>query len=570
MHDAITVQRLIEAFEPHMTIAGGATGTERVVESVSATDLADPTPWMAPRSVLLTTGMLIREHPEMGARLIARLDETGMTAIVLAMAPFWVEVPRTMTAAADTLSVPLIRLAGGVAFHTIQRWIFNSLSSQQLYSLQRLVRLQEKLTALLAQGHAVEDILQGLSDYLNADVLLFDWRGNVTARSGTANLASRCASADLWRLYKDSRAASPPVSTLRREDVDIHIQEVRLQGGLERVLVAVQAADAVNMTLSSRTISFAKTLFEIERLAQHSAENLLSQARTTLLEEMLHHPGRSAELTERLAHHGIMDTEPWRLIVLSVGSLQPGLIGPPSRSLELLQDKGMTQLSSYLESLGVPFLKMCQADSVVVLIGTKSIAVSIGAEQFARGLVQQLSISLGLQDLRAGLSESMKGVSKTVEALTHARQALMTTDVNAAPSVVPYEDLGLHFAALNALPNEHLASLRERFVEPLMELDRTENAHLYETLVAFLSHRRSFTATARHLYVHRNTLMRRLLRIDHSLGIDLHSTDDLMLLRMAMHAAEILRLRESMASPLQEDVVQAPGSRSQPNSIEVH
>jgi DNA-binding PucR family transcriptional regulator len=121
----------------------------------------------------------------------------------------------------------------------------------------------------------------------------------------------------------------------------------------------------------------------------------------------------------------------------------------------------------------------------------------------------------------------------------------MVLGIEEGSSVALYEDLGLHFVALNTLSDEYLLSFQERFVEPLMKLDRTGGKQLYETLVAYLSHERSVTATARHLFLHRNTLIRRLHQASQALGVDLRNTDDLMQLRMGMYAADILRLRGS-------------------------
>lgn len=167
--------------------------------------------------------------------------------------------------------------------------------------------------------------------------------------------------------------------------------------------------------------------------------------------------------------------------------------------------------------------------------------------QFALGLVQQVSRDLRLPDLRGGLSEAGTGVMSVTEALTHARQALLSAQ-RSSSLILAYEDLGLHFAALNALPDRQLQSLHEGIVRPLLEADQAGGTHLHETLLAYLAHNRSLAQTARALYLHRNTLSQRLDRIEKILGVNLRATDDLLDICLATKASEVLELRRGVSA----------------------
>jgi len=546
---ALRVQDLVDTFSPRVVPAGGVCGLSNAIESVTVSELEDPIPWMGPAGFLLTSGMTLRRELGAGAVLIRNLHASGKSGLGLAMAPYWTEVPETMIATADELRFPLLRLSGGLPFHQVLRWAYSIISSADLYALQRTMSIHQSLAELMARDGGMDDIGRRLADLLGAEIVLFDWRGGIKMHFAGDALPTRVGETTLaWELYTATRGSIPSPTLVRHDGLDVHMYEVRLHGGLEWVLVAMLPTRAGAATWVERTMTFARTLLEIQVLAEHSGIGRLRRARASLLDELLLGHGQASELSERLAHHGIVGVEPWRCLVLAAGSFPPKAGCALSGPAQLLRDRGVQLVDAYLDALNAHFVSGWESDCLVILIGTRIGDELLDVDEFARGLVQQVASSLQLRRLRAGVSEPAVGVDLVAEAYTHARQALMSS-ASAAESpapVVRYEDLGLHYTALNALPEEHLVALRRRFVEPLLSDDCRDGGVLYETLLAYLALDRSLVATSRALFIHRNTLVRRLARVDRLLGVDLRDTDDLTQLRMAIYAADILAVRDKL------------------------
>jgi DNA-binding PucR family transcriptional regulator len=76
-------------------------------------------------------------------------------------------------------------------------------------------------------------------------------------------------------------------------------------------------------------------------------------------------------------------------------------------------------------------------------------------------------------------------------------------------------------------------------LQPLVEYDRAHSTRLLETARALLAHGLSPSETAAALYVHRNTLGKRLARIEALTGLRLASIDDVMELYVALRASEL-------------------------------
>jgi DNA-binding PucR family transcriptional regulator len=87
---------------------------------------------------------------------------------------------------------------------------------------------------------------------------------------------------------------------------------------------------------------------------------------------------------------------------------------------------------------------------------------------------------------------------------------------------------------------EGLQAIYDETVAPLVEHDRRRHAELRHTLEVYLAEDRSIARAAETLHMHRNTLNKRLEKIEGLLGLNLSSTDDLVALRLGLRAYEML------------------------------
>ena len=65
-------------------LAGDGSGDE-AVEGIHLSELEDPTPWMVPRSLLLSTGLNLASDPAFGARLVEAMVRAGMAGIGISL-----------------------------------------------------------------------------------------------------------------------------------------------------------------------------------------------------------------------------------------------------------------------------------------------------------------------------------------------------------------------------------------------------------------------------------------------------------------------------------------------------
>lgn len=125
IHSWIDLDTLLRDYELGLVAVAGVdneTGS-RVVQWVHSTDLADPTPFLTPRTVLLTTGAQFKGTLSIRSAeaYVARLVAAGTTALGVGVGIRWDRIPPTLVEACEKLGLPLIRVPYDTPFIAITR-----------------------------------------------------------------------------------------------------------------------------------------------------------------------------------------------------------------------------------------------------------------------------------------------------------------------------------------------------------------------------------------------------------------------------------------------------------------
>jgi hypothetical protein len=342
------------------------------------------------------------------------------------------------------------------------------------------------------------------------------------------------------------------------DDRWVGFREVRVGGRLERLLVVVHPTGRLISELADASLSFAQRLLEVSLGTIHVTADARRRARSGLLELLLHERGAPGELAERLVNQGIEPGEPWRIAVLGVGA------GPAAAA--------HAAVDSLLEEGDAPFLSHRLGAEVFALC-LSSVAGADGetAARFFGEVAETVGLRTDLGSLPVGVSAVATGVEQVRRAAGQARLALYhgsdaadgvgasaaldrpvgpasdtappTARSRPAPTVTMFEELGARYLALDALSTEVLTQLRAAVVDRLRSTDARRGTELLDTLEAYLAHGCQIGETADVLFVHRNTLRKRLARIEQLLDVDLAASGGLVEVYLGLRAADVLAAR---------------------------
>ena len=175
-------------------------------------------------------------------------------------------------------------------------------------------------------------------------------------------------------------------------------------------------------------------------------------------------------------------------------------------------------------------------DHSIVLIRDLSGITEAQLEKEMQAIASRLVDNLHMEAMikvRVGYGNVVSTIKALADSYQEARMALEVGKVfYAAKDTISYGRLGIGRLICQLPP-----SLCEMFIQEVFQgqvPDIVEDEEAMSTISVFFENNLNISETARQLYVHRNTLVYRLERIEKAIGLDIRTFEDAMLFRIAV------------------------------------
>lgn len=287
----------------------------------------------------------------------------------------------------------------------------------------------------------------------------------------------------------------------------------------------------VDAATTGVALAFAKvrTAVEVEeRLRGEAAADLLSG--TYASEEAI--AARAARLGHDLA-------EPRDLLVLDVADAQRGeLVGAPGA-----HDRQRRYLDVVRERLAVRAprsLAVLHAGSIVVLVGANR-AAELDLRELAGQLQTAIGEIAGAGQVTVAIADRCHRPDDHSPAFRMARESIeLMLKLGRGGAVFATNELGPYGLLLRASSRDDLEAFAGRTLRPLIEHDRGHGSDLLRTLRVYLEEDRVQRRAAARCFVHVNTIVYRVRRIEELLGADLDDPSTVFDVTLALRIFDLL------------------------------
>lgn len=539
----LTIRELLEESDLGFRLLTGDVGLDRLVAGVHHSDLPDPAPWMAEGTLLVTHGAPFAASPSDGIDYLDRLAEKT-AGLVIAVGPLIDGVRREHIDHAISLRMPLLEVQKTVPIRTIFSYVYHALASRDMHQLRRALAVHGQLLDLLIEKRSIGEVLSQLGAILDMGLVLFDATGKVLATAGPSILIDTDL---IWQTCQNAGQDWGPLGILEAEHGRVRLFRVSVHGSVEAILAAV--ATSASDELGDMALSYAQRLIALDVIGQRESTAHRRRVRSLLLLDYLAREDDAHAFLGRLLAHDIDVWKQWR--VVAVRSCDPAgsqpaaqrIAGTPQSALDLA-----AEIESSFVAHGVPCISAVQKNAVVALVVLDELAHD-QTKPVVDAVLDHVERTHPQRGLKAGVSSHRVGPICPAAALRQAFESLESAagGVGSADRVVVFDQVSGSYHLLDGQSVEALIAMQDRIVAPLEEYDRRHSTALVATLRAFLDHRMSMHCTAETLFVHRNTLHKRLQRIEQLLHVSLQNMDDLMEIYLALRASDLLRSPRSGA-----------------------
>ncbi|SDR72204.1 PucR family transcriptional regulator [Microterricola viridarii] len=479
----------LQLLTPEEALPAGA--LDAPIAWVHSSDLADPTPFLSPGQVLLTTGTQFggQDDDELIGAYVERLSAAGISGL-----GFGTEVVRAGTP--DAL-VEACRLAGLPAFEVPYRTPFIAVAraAADMAAEERFARRSWTLAAHRAIALAalrpdgLSASLHELSLQLDRWVALFDANGGLDrVFPAEAAAAASAAEDEATRLLRRGNRAS---SSLAAGGETVSLQTLGRRDRLRGVLAIGGSSelDAAGNEVVTAVIALAGLSLE----QGHTLDRAQSSLRSAVLAAWRRGDVELAQSVSR---------EMWGELPESPVCI--ALLDAPAEKLHSVTEYLEARVAEQPGALFFAADPSAGEDRIALVLGQKSLPL-------LDAVAANFAVHIGVSEPR--------GASELAGGLTQAEQALARAQ-DGGPGVSAFSELAQE-GVLAYLSTTDAREIGRATLQPLRAHDEAAGSELLHTLRVWLEQNGQFDASAGLLGVHRHTVRARIGLAERLLGRDL-------------------------------------------------
>jgi sugar diacid utilization regulator len=425
-------------------------------------------------------------------------------------------VPSPLLDEARTRRFPVFGVPLRTPFRDVISTINRALLSTDLRMLQRISSMQLYLMDALGEADSRQAVVERLSAFLDATVLLFSSDGTVIASTGDA------PSDEIWR-----EVTARPATVVEFGLGDWHVlaTPVAAGGGAAGWLAVASRRRPASRRLARQAArATAPVLAALTRIDGVAWEQQLA-IRAALLDEMLEPPPPREQpaTVARAASLGIDFDVPARLVLVA------RRFDATRASPEGQLDEAFARLTAALAARGVAYLATRRSGAVAVLVQARH-------EDLRADLARAID---GLTALVVGVGRPASDTSEVLESYRDARIAVQRLERDSRARILDFEDFDLLTLLIGEARREGLQAK----LEEVMAVIRGKPS-LHDALAAYFAHGLDVMSAAKAMHLHHNTLRYRLGRVEDALGRPLKDPATIALLYVALAAEQTERSAE--------------------------
>ncbi|SFS69272.1 PucR family transcriptional regulator [Paenibacillus sp. 453mf] len=545
-------------------VTAGREGLHRNVYSVNMMDSPDIFDYLKPNELLLTTGYVIKDKPEVLTQLVTRMAELGCAGLGIKTKRYLDHIPQEAKEAADRLQFPLLELsldcALSEALHQLLARIMESRTEEMRYALES----HRYFSDILLEGQSLQTILEELARLLSYPVILVNRSLEPFATSSGFGTAYSSFLQDIsnWlpSMLNEARSPSIPLPSGSAVPFSYLLQYPIQTDQSQGYLLSFTNQNPVS-TLSLLTLEQAANVISFDLLKRQAVKERSRRYKNDFFGDLvdglisdkqdLIHRGRRYGLSEQRSYYCIVLKKDAPLCNRNSFSSSYSPMLPNDsiggRTASMKEDlyelvKGEAKAS------GFSFILFSKNDAVVMLLPVNTLEeAALGEHQLPDRLLasrlQQMIHSLWSQhkvSLSIGVSNTADELSQLPRAYQEALDALQTGMHSQQQRYVQFYHVKELSDLLRMLPQEDLQEFIKETFAHLLFLEDKERGELLKTLRCFLDNHCHIADTAKQLYLHRNTVIYRLDKCEQLTGRSLRLPASSLRFRAAFLMEELL------------------------------
>lgn len=513
-------------------LVGGSNGAKHPITSLNMMESPDVANWVKEGQFIISTGYCIRDDINVQKQIILDLSKAGCAGLAIKIMRFFRTIPQHMIDLAEEYDLPLIEIPDNYNISEVMNNITKKVYAKRLEELELSHRLFNTFTEAAFNGNKTEVTSQlGILLRSSVSVIQLNWcqfssfafpGGGLSQEEMT--LAE--AQIDLPMLV----SAGPPAvqrATLKGGCVFYcHIFQIELHDELMGYISIWNDREEITNNERIAIQNASKMIALLLRRIQQDNDNLYSQKETFLMDELSNRLQSEKIALRRAASIGLDISYKYRSIILKK---DPQSIDEANG----FQGKDMEYLKEVIR-MNYTNTNLVQIDNCLVLIFAEKSGKSTEAVgEFIAFIKSELKYLKGKLLFAVGQCGPISRLHISYKQAEEAIQLYKMSKKEPIDDVIYYEKIKVP-SFLITMDDDKRHYLYTKVLQKLEQYDAEHGADLLQTIRAYFQYHENVSLTARELFIHRNTLLFRLQKIEDLLDMSLDNRDDTFMINMAL------------------------------------
>lgn len=497
-------------------VVAGAAGLNRAIRWTHIVDNDEVLSWVRAGDLLLTTAFALKDNPGSELVMVPQQADQGIAGMLVSIGRYIRTLPPETLEAADALGFPIVVIPWEVPLVEVTRAIHERIIREQYELTEQIYNIHQVLSQLVLEGGGLQTLAERLSELLGCSVTIEDdalrlqahaslepldevRRRSIAEGATPADVAAHLKDNGLFeRLKTDPRPQRVPAAPELGMELERIIAPILVGGDLYGYIWIIASQHPLR-ELDSLAIERAAHIAALILSREQSVYAAEQRIKSRLVENLMDPSGVQSPyaLQEVLAQFGLQGR--YQLVALENVKHGPARLAALVRTAEqVLADRGLPGAA----------LEWGQRLLLILDAGKTPTPTEVANLLIERCAGQNLRLS-------AGISAEWEEPERTQAAYQEALQALqagLALDP-AGGRAWEYDRLG-YLGWLGTLPAEtHSRSPYLHLLEQIEAHDRKHESEYLGTLECYLDHHLNTSHTAAALFIHRNTLLKRLARL---------------------------------------------------------
>lgn len=506
------------------------------ISSVNVLDNPDVLKWFKKDELVLTTGFPFKDNSDKQQRQMIRdLKQIGCTALAIKTKRYFSRIPSAIIEEAETLDFPIIELPYFYSFSEISRIVFQQIFSEQYSQTQREQKFLLHFIRQILNHENISFLLQQIARFFALPVLLININYEpvqIAFPFKTFNLNSDELKELSGSISLQLLENNPHISC-KINDQLFFIQKISLSNQAGYLGFLHTQENFSSLPISSDFLQNILQLLTFACTQNDSLRTGYDNGSMFFLHFLISNRQNNIEEIKQLCtFYGFDYRKKWICLTLSLQNIADNnknkFTALLQNSIEKLPTKSSKLFTCHNANLFcIYFLFAPEKHSLQSLHEVQSFALALQKKLSDKNQ----SVFMGISACHKKIAHIRHAFKESLQALHHQQQ----------------KNLFMPGSHLHQLPLHLLGNTRQNVSElllynvlqPLLAFDKENHTELIHTLKIYFSCNYNATLAAKTLYLHRNTMLKRLDKIKEILQTDFTNADENALIYLSFSALEL-------------------------------